>query len=235
MPIHVYKNWNVRPTDSEEEIEPYRKYFFICEGANTETFYFEKLIDIKKQLGIHQLIDLRLLEKTDEDKNLSFPKLLVEFAEKQKEILGEEFDKDRDKMVIVFDADVYEKRNAGYDELVKMASEENILGITNPGFELFLLLHIDNSYEKYIKGCEEDFLKTDEKDRYSYAYNLLRDITNMNAKKNRRIGELAENVYEAIRQEKYINQDIFSAKGKVTSNIGVIIEQIINEDVVVDR
>ena len=49
------------------KIEPYKKFFFICEGANTEVFYFKKLIDLRKQLGIHALIDLRLLEKIEED------------------------------------------------------------------------------------------------------------------------------------------------------------------------
>lgn len=42
MPIHVYTNWNKRDSDNQEQIEPYRKYFFICEGANTEPFYFQK-------------------------------------------------------------------------------------------------------------------------------------------------------------------------------------------------
>ena len=53
MPIHAYTNWNVRSTDKLDQIEPFRKYFFICEGANTETFYFKKLIDLRKQLDIH--------------------------------------------------------------------------------------------------------------------------------------------------------------------------------------
>ena len=81
MPIHTYTNWNVRPSDAEEQIEPFRKYFFICEGVNTETFYFRKLIDLRKALNIHPLIDIRLMEKTEEHSNLSYPKQLLEFAE----------------------------------------------------------------------------------------------------------------------------------------------------------
>lgn len=50
MPVHTYTNWNSRPSDKEEQIEPFRKYFFICEGANTETFYFKRLIDTKKAI-----------------------------------------------------------------------------------------------------------------------------------------------------------------------------------------
>ena len=64
-PVRNYSNWNKRPTDDEEQIEPYKKFFFICEGANTEVWYFRKLIDQRKQLGIHPLIDICLLEKTE--------------------------------------------------------------------------------------------------------------------------------------------------------------------------
>ena len=83
-PVRSYTNWNSRSTDYEKQIEPYRKYFFICEGANTETWYFWKLIDIRKFLNIHPLIDIRLLEKTEKDKDISFPRKLIAFAENQK-------------------------------------------------------------------------------------------------------------------------------------------------------
>ena len=229
MPVHTYTNWNSRPSDCVEQIEPFRKYFFICEGANTETFYFRRLIDLRKQLGIHPLIDIRLWEKTDEDRNLSFAKNLVVFAEKQKQNLDNDFDYDRDKMVIVFDGDIFEEKVQGYEELISKIDKEDIAGVTNPGFELFLLLHIEGSYEDRIKGHEVDFLNMDEDGKYSYAYNALREITGMNAKKNPEIGNLADNVLIAISQEKKINQDIHVLKGKVSSNIGMIIENIINE------
>ena len=61
MPVHTYTNWNSRPSDREEQVEPYRKYYFICEGANTETFYFEKLIDLRKDLGIHPFCSMEAL------------------------------------------------------------------------------------------------------------------------------------------------------------------------------
>lgn len=85
-PIRTYTDWNKRPTDAENQKEPFRKYFFICEGANTEVWYFRKLIDMRKQLGIHPMIDIRLMEKIEEDANLSNPKALIEFAEVQKDV-----------------------------------------------------------------------------------------------------------------------------------------------------
>lgn len=229
MPVHTYTNWNSRPSDQEEQVEPFRKYYFICEGANTETFYFEKLIDLRKELGIHPLIDIRLWEKTEGDKNISFAKNLAAFAKEQKILEENEFDSDRDKMIIVFDGDIFEEKVQGYDELIASIEEHDIAAVSNPGFELFLLLHIDGSFEKYIQGHEVDFL-TMVDGKYAYAYNALLDATGMNAKKNANIGNLAENVMIAIRQEKLINQDIHQLKGKVSSNIGLIIEGIINEE-----
>ena len=229
MPVHTYTNWNSRPSDQEEQVEPFRKYYFICEGANTETFYFEKLIDLRKELGIHPLIDIRLWEKTEGDKNISFAKNLAAFAKEQKSLAENEFDSDRDKMIIVFDGDIFEEKVQGYDELIASIEEHDIAAVSNPGFELFLLLHIDGSFEKYIQGHEVDFL-TMVDGKYAYAYNALLDATGMNAKKNANIGNLAENIMIAIRQEKLINQDIHQLKGKVSSNIGLIIEGIINEE-----
>ena len=229
MPVHTYTNWNTRPSDQEEQIEPFRKYFFICEGAKTETFYFRRLIDLRKQLGIHPLIDIRLWEKTDKDRDISYAKRLVEFAEIQKQNIDNGFDLDRDKMIIVFDGDIFEEKVQGYDELIASIEKTDIAAVTNPGFELFLILHIDESYERYIKGHEAEFLSVDEKGKYSYAYKVLLKLTGMNAKTNSRIGELADNVMTAIKQEKLINQDIHRLKGNVSSNIGKIIEDIINE------
>ena len=138
MPVHTYTNWNTRPSDKEEQIEPFRKYFFICEGANTETFYFRRLIDLRKQLGIHPLIDIRLWEKTDKDRDISYAKKLVEFAEIQKQNIDNGFDLDRDKMIIVFDGDIFEEKVQGYDELIASIEKTDTAAVTNPGFELFL-------------------------------------------------------------------------------------------------
>ena len=228
-PVRNYSNWNNRPSDENIQVEPFRKYFFICEGANTETWYFKKLIDIRKQLNIHPLIDICLLEKTDEDKNLSYPQKLVEFAEKQKDNPDISFDRERDKMIVVFDADIYEKKAQGYEELVQEGEKNNILAVTNPAFELFLLLHFPNSFEEDILPNEEDIIKNEKTGSKTFIYNLLLNRTHINPKKNEQIGELASSVEIAIEQEKKVNQDIHDCKGKITSNVGKIIDDIRKE------
>lgn len=228
MPVHTYTNWIKRQSDTEKQLKPYRKYFFICEGANTETFYFQKLIDLRKELGIHPLIDICLWQKTGKDKDLSYANDLVEFAMNQKNEKNG-FDKEVDKVVVVFDADVFEEKVQGYDKLIEQIEESDNAAVTNPGFELFLLLHIKDSYENEIKGHEAEFLQKDQKGSYKHAYTVLRDLTGMNAKRNSNIGDLANNVLYAISQEKHINQNIHNCKGKVTSNVGKVIEDIMND------
>lgn len=229
-PVRSYTNWNSRTTDNEKQIEPYRKYFFICEGANTETWYFKKLIDIRKSLNIHPLIDIRLLEKTEKDKDISYPRKLIAFAESQKDNPEISFDRERDKMIVVFDADIFEEKVQDYDEVLALGEVGNIIAVSNPAFELFLLLHFENTYEQYILPNEETIIKNDKVGNQTFLYKLLLSKTGINSKKNSAIGELAEKVDVAILQEKKINEDIHECKGKITCNIGKIIESIRNDD-----
>ena len=207
-PVRTYTDWNKRPFDQEAQIEPYRKYFFICEGSNTEVWYFKKLIDLRKQLRIHPLIDIRL-----------------KFAEKQKGITENKFDQKHDKMVIVFDADIYKGDQAKYNEIIKLGAD-NLLAVTNPSFELFLLLHYENSYEELIKPNEEEILCNKKTGKRRYMAALFTNKSGMNPKENPAVGDLAANIDIATEQEKQLNQDIHKAMGNLTSNVAVIIQQI---------
>lgn len=231
-PIRTYTDWNKRPSDQEAQIEPYRKYFFICEGSNTEVWYFRKLIDLRKQLGIHPLIDIRLMEKTDEDKNLSNPKALIQFAELQKKVPDNQFDAEHDKMVIVFDTDIYNKKDPKeYQKILELSGQQNILAVTNPSFELFLLLHYEGSYEDCILPNTDLILANKKEGKRRYITTLFTEKSGMNPKENPAIGQLALNVDIAILQEEKLNQHIENAIGNLTSNIGKIIQTIKNDKV----
>ena len=230
-PVRSYANWNLRTNDGKEQVEPYRKYYFICEGANTETFYFKKLVDLRKNLGIHPLIDIRLLEKTEKDRDISYPRQLIEFANQLKEDDSIAFDKDRDQMIVVFDADIFESKVSDYNEIVALGEEQNILAISNPAFELFLLLHYPESYQNAILPHKEKIIANEKIGNQRFIARLLLEYSHINAKKNAAIGELAKNIDIAIEQEKYINQDIHRCKGNITCNIGAIIDAIRKETI----
>ena len=231
-PVRNYSNWNKRTYDQKEQIEPYKKFFFICEGANTEVFYFKRLIDLRKQLGIHALIDLCLLEKTEKDKDISHSKRLLEFAQEQKKNDEISFDEERDQMILVIDADIYEKKPQEYEQLLAKAEiYHDTLAVTNPAFELFLLLHYENSYQTDILPHASEILQNQKENGRRFISQLFSKKSGMNSKTNPKIGMLAKNVDIAIAQEKHLNQDPRKCNGTLTCNIGKLIEEIKNTKV----
>ena len=234
-PIREYSNWNKRPSNSKEQIDPYKRYYFICEGKNTEVWYFKKLIDIRNTLDIHSSIELVCLEKTGEHKNISNPKSLIEFADAQKKNKSIKFDPKHDKMIVIFDADIFETQQNNYDEILELGKQYNILGVTNPSFELFLLLHYENSVDQIIIPETTDIIKNDwigsnKNTQKRYIADLLYRTKNLNSKRNEiGVAELACNLQIAIEQEKKINNNIEGCKGVITSNIGTIIQSIIDD------
>lgn len=64
-------DWNKRPQDKSEQIETYRKLYFLCEGEVTEYYYFHGLKNNRKSLNINTAIEINVFEKTDKDKGAS--------------------------------------------------------------------------------------------------------------------------------------------------------------------
>ena len=228
-PIRTYSNWNNRSTKSDDQIEPYRHYYFICEGKNTEKWYFEKLIDIRKELSIHSEIEIAYLEKTGEHENLSNPRKLIEFADEQKSKGSIAFDTKFDKMIVIFDADVFESRLNNYEQVIENGLKNNMLGVTNPSFELFLLLHYENSADQVILPEASNIIQNNwvgnGQNRRRVIEDIFRKKSGMRPKTNKGVGELANNVLIAINQEKKLNNDITLCKGTVTCNIGKKVKQ----------
>lgn len=232
-PIRSYTNWNTRSSDAEGPITPYRHYYFMCEGRNTEKWYFEKIIDIRKELSIHSRIDMIYLEKTEEHENLSDPKKLIEFANKQKNNGSVDFYHGLDKMIIVFDADVFETQRHDYSEVLALSNETNILAVTNPSFELFLLLHKENSVEEIVHPNETEIIQNNwvgtGTNKRRFVEDLFRKTYTMRPKTNENIANLAYDVRIAIDQERRLNNDITSCKGIITSNVGQVIQSIMDD------
>lgn len=133
-------------------------------------------------------------------------------------------------MIVVFDGDIFEEKVLDYDELVAEGEKNNILAVSNPAFELFLLLHYENSYEDDIEPNAEQIIQNEKDGHQTFIYKLLLARTGINPKKNAAIGELAKNIEIAIEQEKKINEDIHQCKGQITCNIGRIIDEIRKDD-----
>lgn len=233
-----YERWDKRESDVEGQIDPYKRYFFICEGTNTEIWYFEKFRKSKSDFHIHSGIDIIPLRKTGCAKGWSDHTQLFKLANETVTDSDTSFDKECDKIIIVFDTDIYVTGNrkwCDYSLLVNELPDEYVLGVTNPAFELFLLLHKKDSLQKLILPVKEDILANkkvdDGQERIRYIEKLFRDTFQAKPKKDKNcIEELVKDVAVAIEQENLINRDYLNCKGKLTSNIGQILQAIIDDN-----
>lgn len=232
-PIREYNNWNIRDNDKSEQIDPYRHYYLLCEGQNTERYYFEKIIDIRKYLGISSNINITYLEKTGNDRSTSAPKKLIELADSFVSEKGEEFDLEFDKIILVFDLDIYETKQNDFTRVVESARNKGyLIAATNPSFELFLMLHKNNSLNDIIKPNEDDIVKNEwvqleDGSKKRFINDLFYRIFCFDPKSDEAVGEFAKDLKIAIVQEKSINQDYNKSQGVLTSNIGLTMDNII--------
>lgn len=235
-PLELFAGWNKRyPTNDTVLQDPYRKYWFLCEGEKTESFYFKKVVENKKQLGISTNVYIDLIEKTEDDSSRSNPKALLDLADKylQGLIEKEKFDTDFDRIIIVFDADIYKGKKDVYLELLEDINSKGFLpAITNPSFELFLLLHKENANNDIIEPNKDKILQNEPvgtgKRKKKYIVKLFSDTYHINPKSNEKVGDLSNDLHIAIKEEKRINQNILNCLDMITSNIGKTMETIIN-------
>ncbi len=201
------------------------RYFFICEGSRTEKWYFTALFNhlARKQLPVR--IDPQFVERTEEDETNSAPQRLVNYAEEIRKG-GYGFDPTLDKTVVVFDVDVFKRKDPEvYDDFIREAEADNILAVTNPSIELFLVLHAENGHALYVQPHEAELLANAKAGKgRRYADKLCAEVHGVNPKKNESIGDIAFRYETAIAEEKHVNNDVSKALSALTSNIGCVIE-----------
>lgn len=218
---------------SSEILVPKAKCFFVAEGENTERWYLESLAIRLRKEGVPELLELRPVERTAEELHQSNPKKLVEHA---KAIQDDEdglfgFDKDTDTVVILFDADIYRGDEEPYfEDLAAIRNLQAIPAVTNPSFELFLLLHSENAVEEIIEPHETEILQNEHVSKSKrFLEKLISEKFGMNPKTNYLIGDVSKYFDRAVEAEKSLNNDPDKAIGVLTSNIGCVITNLIEK------
>lgn len=225
-PLREFRSFTTR-FEEDIKIEPLRRYYLIFEGANTERKYFQGIDNNRKELGINNYIELVILHKEGDISSFSHPVKLLELIEEKKKTLKRDgnFDKDIDKFVIVFDRDSYEKEE-DYIEFIKKASNNNILTVTSPCFEIWLILHYEDAVENYILSNKDLFENKKVSSSHTCASRLFSEISGTNPKSGAFFNKLKANINLAIEQEKLLQQDILKMSSEVGSNVGNLIEQM---------
>lgn len=138
------------------KLDPYKNYYLSVEGIRTEPLYLKHLINNRRELGILDQIELVPLERTHRDEGRTQPEELLEIIlefRKARIESGEDSQQD-DVYCIMFDKDSFKNElhpNEKYFEFIKRALDEGIeVIVTNPCFELWLILHKEHTYQRYI-------------------------------------------------------------------------------------
>lgn len=226
-PLREFRSLTTR-FEEDVKIEPLRRYYLIFEGANTERKYFQGIDNNRKELGINSQIELVILHKEGDISSFSHPIKLLELIEEKKKSLKRDgkFDKAIDRFVIVFDRDSYEKPE-DYVEFIEKASADNILTVTSPCFELWLILHYEDALEKYVVPNKDKLFDNEKVSRaHSFASNLFSEISGTNPKSGSFFNKLKGSIDLAIEQEKALEQGILKMATEIGTNVGVLIEQM---------
>jgi len=226
-PLREFRSLTTR-FEEDIKIEPLRRYYLIFEGANTERKYFQGIDNNRKELGINSQIELIILHKEGDISSFSHPIKLLELIEGKKKSLKTDgkFDKAIDRFVIVFDRDSYEKTEE-YIEFIEKAIGDNILTVTSPCFELWLILHYEAAVGKYVVP-NKDRLFDNEKvsSSHTFASRLFSEISGSNPKAGSFFNKLKGGIDLAIEQEKSLEQDILRMATEIGSNVGFLIERM---------
>lgn len=229
--LRVSKTFGERSKSSERR-EPNQIYYFAYEGAKTEYQYFNGIKDNKKHLGINQLIDICPI-KRDKNDGAGHPLKILEGI---KELIDNgriniKDENENDKIFIIFDRDEFSVFPEQYDEVLKQCNQLGYgVGVTNPCFEFWLALHIEN-LEQITGDTSEDsrkklFENTKVNNSKRFLEKLLSDNFNGYNKSNLKFDRFIENIEIAIEQEQNYVQDNEEIKDQLGSSIGLIIEEM---------
>jgi RloB-like protein len=145
-----------KPKSKTEET---RRYFVIAsEGADTERIYFEGLKEFIQEKGIYDsLIKIEFLKrKTEKERVKSSHKAIV----KQLDAYKKTFQIDeRDELWLVIDRDKQNNPTKNIAAIAQSCQQKGyFLALSNPNFELWLLLHIAD-LGLYTSSQLEDLLE----------------------------------------------------------------------------
>ena len=216
-----------------------RKIFILSEGTNTEPGFLEKVLTNASYIA-NDAVTFFKVNKTENDFGVTDFDGLLRLANSVIENKDNHFRKRKDKVMLIFDLDVYYAKNN--IEYIKQKIKENnkniIFVFANPAIELFLLLCWNaDAYERLIAPhiieiLKNDWIESNDGKNRRYIANLFFETTGIDSKKSAAdFTYLANNIQNGINQENiYLSQKIGAGKDKLISNFCFILERIKNND-----
>ena len=214
------------PIYEEKSIEPKKAFVISCEGKNTEPEYF---YTIKNKLSdyIDVLIEIEIVEKNSGNEPHNVLSDLLEHTSKKQQ--DDSYDITNDEFWIVIDREKDDTRKQHIIDILDICEDNKIdIALTNPAFEFWLLLHITD-----ISLYENDILYKNEKVSGSKRF-LDKEISNILGGYSKKTGKFPKeivtmkNLKKAVEQEKFFENELKKIIDNLGSNIGELIQRIVN-------
>lgn len=235
---------NIWKEDEEE-----KKQFFIVAEGPTEEFYFTGVKNNRRELDINSNVHIEVIQKESGEESLSHPRQLVTAAlmcmgrmdAEGHELPEDEWEKhcrwdyrrEVDVVCVIFDRD-YRNLENELDWIYDMCNKHKIyIGISNPNFELWLLMHFPD-----VQQYDRKLLKENPKNLHGkvvpgasakkkYLEIVLSGVANGYVKgSSLKFERFADGISLAIEQEKLFEEDTEKLREYLGSNVGVLLTKM---------
>lgn len=213
-----------RPKGNEE---PKHKYYIVPEGENTEIQYFCGIRDNAEELNIKPLIEVIPIENEEDEQGQSHPKRKFENFNESLEEDNFTYDKDFDRVIFIVDRDIQNFSEEQLNEFIKNCQEKGYdVCLSNPTFEVFLMMHDDIIFSLDKREMLEN-KRTDSGKRGKRFLELKVSETFGCSKTNLNFEKFKSNIKKAIKNEKKFCEDIEKLKDELGSNVGRLLDEML--------
>lgn len=232
----------------KEDKEERRQFFIVAEGP-TEESYFTGVKNNRRELDIGSDVHIEVIPKSEGEESLSHPCQLVTAAlvcmgrmdEDGNELPKDEWEKkckwdyrkDVDLVCVIFDRD-YRRLEERLDWIYDMCKKHGIyIGISNPNFELWLLMHFPNihQYDRTLLLTNPKNLRrqvfTEASAKKKYLEILLSKVAGGYTKgSSLKFTHFIGGISLALEQEKLFEENEDLLKDTLGCNIGILLKKM---------
>ncbi len=210
-------------------VQPFRTYYLIMEGTNTEPSYFRLLERELLRRRVRNSIAIVYLERTARDRGSNTPRQLYGFLQafrKEKNDPGGVY-------FMVFDRDSYKNHpdpKQSYLDFLKIIKGSGIrILVTSPCFEIWVLLHRKNAYGELVLPNERNLFRNKRiSPAHTYISRLVVSAFGFNPKAGIPEGFL-KNLDHAMEESKNLTSDPAEMAEKLGENISDFIREICSD------
>ncbi|MGD9605263.1 MAG: RloB family protein [Bacilli bacterium] len=205
-------------------IEPFKTYYLIMEGTNTEPIYFRLLEKKFISMKVRNHVRIVYLERTENDVGSNSPRQLLSFLLKFKQT------KNDGVFAMIFDRDSFKNHPnpiQSYHDFIKKALKLPIkLVVSSPCFETWLLLHYPNVVKDYLIKNEQLLMDNPRvSSTFTYASKLVDKLFGFNPKAF--IPEdFIDNLPIAMKQRYELTTDVRLMATQLGETVGDLIKEL---------